>query len=219
MTKGEIIDFEVLRIQNDLDNYKRTNTIPHTILEGTFDIEEIKDVFLNTLPPKYKKIGKRLVNEYYEKINENLESLKTAMKRDYDRVFKNMASAHESFRYKQIMNLYRPGINPIRALYYQTRDVSRRYNPEHPYHYWLIDLVTDLEFNNIIEQSRFSLNEIKNLYFFPSKRWDIELNNSIFVKLPKNDLKNTLNYIFNFLANNNLKDNTIIDKVSKKFSI
>ena len=80
----------------------------------------------------------------------NLESLKTAMKRDYDRVFKNMASAHESFRYRQIMNLYRPGINPIRALYYQTRDVSRRYNPEHPYHYWLIDLVTDLEYNNII---------------------------------------------------------------------
>ena len=68
-----------------------------------------------------------------------------------------------------------------------------------------------LYFKKIIDDSKFSYDEIKNLYFFPSKRWDIELNNSIFLKLPKNDLKNTLNYIFNFLANNNLKDNTIID--------
>ena len=68
-----------------------------------------------------------------------------------------------------------------------------------------------LYIKKIIDDSKFSYDEIKNLYFFPSKRWDIELNNSIFLKLPKNDLKNTLNYIFNFLANNNLKDNTIID--------
>lgn len=68
-----------------------------------------------------------------------------------------------------------------------------------------------LYFKKIIDDSKFSYDEIKNLYFFPSKRWDIELNNSIFVKLPKNDLKNTLNYIFNFLAKNNLKYNSIID--------
>ena len=68
-----------------------------------------------------------------------------------------------------------------------------------------------LHFKKIIDDSKFSYDEIKNLYFFPSKRWDIELNNSIFLKLPQKDLKNTLNYIFNFLANNNLKDNTIID--------
>ena len=68
-----------------------------------------------------------------------------------------------------------------------------------------------LHLKKIIDDSKFSYDEIKNLYFFPSKRWDIELNNSIFLKLPKNDLKNTLNYIFNFLDNNNLQDNTIID--------
>ena len=68
-----------------------------------------------------------------------------------------------------------------------------------------------LYIKKIIDDSKFSYDEIKNLYFFPSKRWDIELNNSIFLKLPQKDLKNTLNYIFNFLANNNLKDNTIID--------
>ena len=83
--------------------------------------------------------------QYNERIDENVDSLKLAMKKDYARVVKNMSTEHESFRFKQIMNSYRPGMNPVRALYYQTRDVIRRYNPEHPYHYWLIDLVTDLK--------------------------------------------------------------------------
>jgi len=98
------------------------------------------------------------------------------MKRDYDRVFKNMASAHESFRYRQIMNLYRPGINPIRALYYQTRDVSRRYNPEHPFHYWLIDMVTDLEYNNIIlDALRKDIGKLERIikrYYYPITKLD-----------------------------------------------
>ena len=34
-----------------------------------------------------------------------------------------------------------------------------------------------LYFKKIIDDSKFSYDEIKNLYFFPSKRWDIELNN------------------------------------------
>ena len=28
--------------------------------------------------------------------------------------------------------------------------------------------------------------KLKNLYFFPSKRWDIKLKNNILLKLPKN---------------------------------
>ena len=147
MSKGEIIDFVVLRIQNDLDKFQRTKTIPHTLLEGTFDIEEIKNVYFDSLSPKHQKIANRLYKEYTEKINENVDSLKLAMKRDYARVIKNMSTEHDSFRFKQIMNSYRPGMNPIRAMYYQTREITRRYNPEHPYHYWLMDLVTDTFFD------------------------------------------------------------------------
>ena len=171
MSKGEIIDFVVLRIQNDLDKFQRTKTIPHTLLEGTYDIEEIKSVYYESLSSKHQKIADRLYKEYNERIDENVDSLKLAMKKDYARVVKNMSTEHESFRFKQIMNSYRPGMNPIRALYYQTRDVTRRYNPEHPYHYWLIDLVTDLEFNNIIldalSKDVRKLERIIKRYFFP----------------------------------------------------
>ena len=171
MSKGEIIDFVVLRITTELDKFQRTKTIPHTILEGAIEIDEIRDVYYDQLPPKYQKILIRLLKEYDSQVIDGIESMKLAMKKDYARVIKNMSTEHDSFVFKEIMNSYRPGINPIRALYYQTRDVVRRYNPEHPYHYWLIDLVTDLEFNNVIlDALRKDVNKLERIikrYYFP----------------------------------------------------
>ena len=60
-----------------------------------------------------------------------------------------------------------------------------------------------LNFKIIIDQSKFLYDEIENFYFFPSKRWDIELKNKIILKLPNEDIKNTLDYLFEFLDNKN----------------
>ena len=60
-----------------------------------------------------------------------------------------------------------------------------------------------LLFKKNIDESNFSFQEVKNLYFFPSKRWDIELKNNIILKLPKDDVKKSLNDIFQFLKSNN----------------
>ena len=171
MSKGEIIDFVILRITTELDKFQRQKTIPHTLLEGAIEIDEIKDVYYEKLSPKNQKIFNRLLKEYHQNIGKNIESLKTAMKKDYARVVNNMSTEHESFRFKEVMNSYRPGINPVRALYYQSRDVTRRYNPENPFHYWLIDLVEDTEFNNIILDALAKdvrkLERIIKRYYFP----------------------------------------------------
>ena len=68
-----------------------------------------------------------------------------------------------------------------------------------------------LRFKKIIDESKFSYFEIENFYFYPSKRWDIELKNNIFLKLPKDNIKISLDYSFNFLKNNNFKNNKVID--------
>ena len=68
-----------------------------------------------------------------------------------------------------------------------------------------------LNFKIIIDQSKFSYDEIENFYFFPSKRWDIELKNKIILKLPNEDIKNTLDFLFEFLDNKNLYNHRIID--------
>jgi cell division protein FtsQ len=68
-----------------------------------------------------------------------------------------------------------------------------------------------LNFKKIIDQSKFSFDEIKNLYFFSSKRWDLELKNNLVIKLPRNYDVESLKLIFDFLQSNDLKDITIVD--------
>ena len=68
-----------------------------------------------------------------------------------------------------------------------------------------------IEFTNTIENSKFSLGEIKNLYFFPSKRWDLELKNSIILKLSKEHTKLSLDQAFEFLNHNSFKAIEVVD--------
>jgi len=63
----------------------------------------------------------------------------------------------------------------------------------------------------MIEESKISYDSIKNLYFFKSKRWDIELKNNILIKLPKNNVKETLNDAFNFMEDIKIGNIKIID--------
>ena len=68
-----------------------------------------------------------------------------------------------------------------------------------------------LDFKKIIDDSKFPYNEVKNFYFFPSKRWDIELKNNIILKLPRFNSKNSLDHVYEFINDKNLKNNLIID--------
>ena len=68
-----------------------------------------------------------------------------------------------------------------------------------------------LNFKKIIDESKFSYNEIKNFYFFSSKRWDLELKNNIIIKLSSSYPKDSLQLAFEFLHNSDLTDIKIID--------
>ena len=50
-----------------------------------------------------------------------------------------------------------------------------------------------LEFKKIILQTNFKYNNIKNFYYFPSGRWDIEMNSGVLIKLPITGIKESLN--------------------------
>ena len=68
-----------------------------------------------------------------------------------------------------------------------------------------------LKFTKIIKQSKFSFNEIKNLYFFPSRRWDLELKNNVIIKLSKDHTRLSLDQAFEFLNDNNFSDIKVVD--------
>ena len=62
-----------------------------------------------------------------------------------------------------------------------------------------------------IDETSFNYNEIKNLFFFKSGRWDIETNQGLIVKLPKDDLIRSLRFLVNFLSQNNKQEINNID--------
>ena len=68
-----------------------------------------------------------------------------------------------------------------------------------------------LQLKKIIDNSKFSYANIKKIYFFPSHRWDLETKNNILIKLPKDNIKYTLDLIYEFLKNSNNKDINILD--------
>ncbi len=72
-------------------------------------------------------------------------------------------------------------------------------------------IIEFIEFTSVLQQSKFSLNEIKNLYFFPSKRWDLELKNNVVLKLSKDHTKLSLDQAFELLNDNNFNDIKIVD--------
>ena len=68
-----------------------------------------------------------------------------------------------------------------------------------------------IKFTNVIDQSKLSLNQVKNLYFFPSKRWDLELKNNVILKLSKDHTKLSLNQAFELINDKNFKDIKVVD--------
>ena len=80
-----------------------------------------------------------------------------------------------------------------------------------PYIFGKPEIQEFLKFKQILDQSKFSFDEIDSLYFFPSKRWDIKLKNNILLKLSNNSIMADLNYAYEFLENNTTEKFTIID--------
>ena len=68
-----------------------------------------------------------------------------------------------------------------------------------------------LKFKDIVDQSKFSLNEIKNLYFFPSKRWDLELKNNIILKLSREYAQDSLDQAFEILNDKKFINIKVVD--------
>ena len=80
-----------------------------------------------------------------------------------------------------------------------------------PYIFGKPNIEEFLKFKKIIDKSKFSYNEIKNIYFFSSKRWDLKFQDNVLLKLPKNLNKENLDNLFIFLEKYNGENFNIVD--------
>jgi cell division protein FtsQ len=86
-------------------------------------------------------------------------------------------------------------------------------NNELPFIFGNPEVVEFFKIKEIIDKSKISYSDIKNLYFFPSKRWDIELRNNTIIKLPKDNINFALNFAIEFLDDNKFIDARIENQI------
>lgn len=89
--------------------------------------------------------------------------------------------------------------------------LSETENNHLPYIFGKPDVKEFLKFKKIIDQSKLRYEQIENLFFFPSKRWDVKLKNNVLLKLSNKNVEETLNNVTQFLQNYNVDKFTIID--------
>ena len=86
-------------------------------------------------------------------------------------------------------------------------------NNEPPFIFGNPDVFEFFKIKEIIDKSKISYTEIKNLYFFPSKRWDLELIDNTIIKLPNDNINFALNLAIEFLDDNKFIDARIKNQI------
>lgn len=172
---SQVIDFICIRIQAELEKFGKTQTLPHDLLDGVYSIEDIQSCKKH-FTAKQKRLAEKIIKEYDEKTGESLDSLKAALKREYSALVNQSRTRDEKFRFDHITVKYRPWLNPVRALYYEARDMTRRYDPTSEHDVWLSGLLTDLEFSNSLldamEHDVKKLERIVKRYYWPILKHD-----------------------------------------------
>ena len=68
-----------------------------------------------------------------------------------------------------------------------------------------------LEFKENIDHSKFNFANFRTIYFFPSNRWDVLTKDNVLIKLPQNNLLESLNLAYKIVTNDKFKSKNIID--------
>ena len=88
---------------------------------------------------------------------------------------------------------------------------TKDYSQNLPFIFGNFETEKFLEFKNIILQTDFNYNNIKNFYYFPSGRWDIEMISGVLIKLPITGIKESLNLSINLLEDKEFSNIKILD--------
>ena len=80
-----------------------------------------------------------------------------------------------------------------------------------PYVFGDLNINDFLEFKKNIDNSNFEFKQILNLYYYKSKRWDIETSKGYLIKLPKENISEVLNLFIRLSKEKNFNDKRTID--------
>ena len=80
-----------------------------------------------------------------------------------------------------------------------------------PYVFGDLNINDFLEFKKNIDNSNFEFKQILNLYYYKSKRWDIETSKGYLIKLPRENISEILNLFVRLSKEKNFNDKRTFD--------
>ena len=92
---------------------------------------------------------------------------------------------------------------------------TKDYSKNLPFVFGNFETEKFLKFKDIILQTKFKYNKIKNFYYFPSGRWDIEMTSGVLIKLPITEIKESLNLSIDLLDDIEFSNIKILDMRQK----
>ena len=207
-SKKILIYFLILILLSSISNYRLINLTFQK--DVNFNIQGLDDANVSNLVKNFNNLNIENIfflnkPKFSEIINSNtlVENFSVFKKYPSDLIIK-IADTNFLARINFNNQIYIVGSNGKLINNYYT-------NENLPFIFGKPEISEFLEFKKIIDESGFSYNQIKNLYFFPSKRWDLELNNNILLKLPDRNIKEALNQAFEFLNIKNFDEMKLID--------
>ncbi len=86
-----------------------------------------------------------------------------------------------------------------------------------PFVYGKNSYINFLELKKIVDKSNIEFKEIDSFYYFPSNRWDIKTKDGFLIKLPEENILESLKFANRIKTNNEFNEKKIIDlRINKK---
>lgn len=111
---------------------------------------------------------------------------------------------------KILANTYKDGSNFLIGTNGKLIETKVKINDK-PFVFGNFSIEEFLLFKKIIDDSQLDYKEIKNIYFFNSGRWDIEIHNGLLLKLPKTRTMDALNLSMKLISKDEFLKAKIID--------
>ena len=96
---------------------------------------------------------------------------------------------------------------------------ANHFNNQLPFIFGTPEVIDFFNIKKIVDKSKISYSEIKNFYFFPSKRWDLKLRDNTVIKLPNDNIHLALNLALEFLNNIKFKKKLLMQELKIKLIV
>lgn len=163
----KVINFNLAKIESELDRYRQGLTSldkfsPH-------QVDHLRTDYYEKLTEEYRDIADAFLADYNKFQTSNRDEVIKQLKHDYAILFKTLCTSDADFAFPGVLKHYRPGINPVLAIFYEIQNLCAYPERDEEMHYWLEDLLTEPEFSSklitALEQDIKSLKHIIVQYY------------------------------------------------------